>query len=111
MSRPRTLKLMTRGDQFAFVAATLAIREAGWDLDQMRGDRAGVFAGGNKEMCDPEHLGEALVAARSPEGVADMVRFGEAARTSINPLFYVQGLPGSSLFFISEAFGMMGANA
>lgn len=111
VSRPRILKFMTRADQFAFVAATLAIREAGWQLDRLPGDRAGVFTGGNKEMCDPEHLSEALVAARSPEGVADMFRFGEAARTKINPLFYVQGVPGSSLFFISEAFGMMGANA
>ena len=109
--RPRSLRLMTRGDQFAFAAATLAMRDAGWEPASVAGDRVGLYAGGNKEISNPDHLREACLAARATDGTVDVVRFGTVAIDSVYPLFYVEGLPGACLFFISEAYGMTGANA
>src|SRR5206468_8616061 len=57
------------------------------------------------------HLREGVLASRAPDGRADMRRFGEAAFSVTYPLFYIQGLPGGLLFFISEAYGLTGANA
>jgi 3-oxoacyl-[acyl-carrier-protein] synthase II len=109
--RPRTLRLMTRADQLAFGAATLAIRDAGWNLDEVGPDRGAVYAGGNKEICNPDHLKEACLATRGADGRVDEARFGSIATDSVYPLFYVEGLPGATLFFISEAYGMKGPNA
>jgi len=74
--RPRTLRLMTRADQFAFGAATLALRQAGWNIEEVGAERAAVYAGGNKEISNPDHLKEACLAARGADGQVDEARFG-----------------------------------
>lgn len=106
----RLLRMMTRSDQLALAGATLAMRDAGLDPADWDGDRAGLYVGGSKSLPNPEYLLDAVQAGRNPDGSTDMGRFGQAAQAAY-PLFYIEGLQGSSLFYISEAFGLRGANA
>src|SRR5687768_17189859 len=39
----RMLRMMTRGDQYALVAATLAVRDSRLDLDSCDGERTALF--------------------------------------------------------------------
>lgn len=106
----RTLRMMTRGDQFALVGATLAARDGGYDFTAGDGERAGLFVGGNKDISDPKHVLEATLAARGDDGTVDVRAFGESAFSTAYPLFYVEGLQAASLFYISQAFNLKGAN-
>ena len=111
VAKPRTLRMMTRGDQFAFAAAALALQDAGCDAKSMDGDRFALYAGSNKEIPDPDYFRDAVLASRLPDGTVDHRRFAQAAFSSVYPLFYVEGLPGAALFFISEAYGLTGPNS
>jgi 3-oxoacyl-[acyl-carrier-protein] synthase II len=107
----RTLRMTTRNDQLALAGAALALGDAGLDPAELDAERAALFVGGNKEIGDPLHLLEASLVARNPDGTADLQRFGESAQSTAYPLFYVEALQGASLFYISQAYGLQGANA
>jgi 3-oxoacyl-[acyl-carrier-protein] synthase II len=106
----RTLRMMTRNDQLALAGATLAVRDAQINLADQDSDRTGLFVGSNKEISNPMHLLEATLVGRNPDGSVDMRRLGEQATSAFYPLFYVEGLQAASLFFISQAFDLKGAN-
>ena len=53
--------MMTRNDQLAIAGASLAMTDAGLEIDSETAGRAGVFVGSNKEIVDPNH--RALVTA------------------------------------------------
>jgi 3-oxoacyl-[acyl-carrier-protein] synthase II len=105
----KVLRKMTRTDQFALVGATLAVRNSGLKIAEQDGERVGLYAGSNKEVSDLMYMREALLARAGQDGRADFQRFG-ASSGAIYPLFYVEGLQAASLFFISEAYGIKGAN-
>ncbi len=104
----RILRMMTRNDQLALAGATLALRDAGWEAESLEPERVGVFVGTSKNVGNP-HLLESAIVARNEQGTADVRRIGTEART-FYPLFYVEGLPAGSLFYISLVFGFMGPN-
>jgi 3-oxoacyl-[acyl-carrier-protein] synthase II len=106
----RVLRNMTRNDQFGLAGAAAAVADSGLAMDEQDSVRAALFVGGNKEISDPNHVLEATLAARNPDGSVDMVRFGESAMRTAYPLFFVQGLQAASLFYISQAYGLKGAN-
>lgn len=106
----RTLRMMTRNDQLALAGATLAAGDSGLDLAACDHDRAALFVGGNKEISNPTHLLDATLVARDADGSVDMRRLGESATSSFYPLFFVEGLQAASLFYISQAFSLKGAN-
>ena len=106
----RTLRMMTRGDQLAYAAACMALEDAGYAPAGVPGDGTALFLGGGKEVCDLDHLAPALEAARRPDGSADIRAFGEAS-SEVYPLFYVEGLPGSAVFYLSKGFGLTGPGA
>lgn len=106
----RTLRMMTRNEKLALAGATLAVQDAGIDPASLDGDRAGLFVGGNKETSDLVRLEEACLAARNEDGTVDVLRFGEVSKSLAYPLFYVEGLQAASLFYISQAFDLKGAN-
>lgn len=108
VSSRRTLRMMTRSDQYSFAGATMAIRDAGLDMDTENGDRIALFVGGSKEVSDPMHLLKPVLAARNDDGTLDLRRFGESAFSDAYPLFFVEGLPAASLFYISQAYGIRG---
>jgi 3-oxoacyl-[acyl-carrier-protein] synthase II len=108
----RSLRTMTRYDMLAAVAAAMAVKDSGWELGE-EGDpdgRAALFTAGGKEISKPEHFEEIAVAVRDAEGHVDMRQFGTAAASSVHPLFFIEGLQGASLFYVSEAYGLKGPN-
>jgi 3-oxoacyl-[acyl-carrier-protein] synthase II len=106
----RVLRMLTRNDQFAIAGAALAVRDAGLSVSEEAAEHAALFVGGNKETSKPDSLLDGVLVARGPDGVADVRRLGDSARSSFPPLFFVEGLQAASLFYISEAHGLKGAN-
>lgn len=106
----RTLRIMTRGEQLAFAGATLALRDSHLDINQLDGDRTGLFVGANKDVCDLTNMTDAILDARNPDGTVDIHRFQESAPSKVNPLLFVVGLPGVCLFYLSQAYGIKGSN-
>jgi len=107
----RVLRMLTGDDELAMAGAVLALRDAGIEDGQRLGARAGLFLGGNKQMCRPEDVVSGALVARTDDGTADYQRLGERASSTLSPLFYVQGLQAAALFYISAAYGILGANA
>ncbi len=107
----KMLRSMTRNDVLALAGATLAARDAGLELADGEDRRAGLFVGSNKEISNPMHILEASLVARNEDGSVDIRRLGEQASSVFYPLFYVEGLQAASLFYVSQAFGLKGANA
>jgi 3-oxoacyl-[acyl-carrier-protein] synthase II len=105
----RMRRTMTRSDEFALAGATLAIRDAELEVTEAQAERAGLFVGGNKEVSDLTDLLEAALDARGPDGV-DLRRFGARSRSTVRPLFFVEGLQSASLFYISQTHGLKGAS-
>jgi 3-oxoacyl-[acyl-carrier-protein] synthase II len=106
----RALRMMTRTDLFAVAGAALAVEDAGNPFSPETADRAGLFIGANKETSKLDPILEGVLVARGADGVADVRKVGEAARTHFPPLFFIEGLQAAALFYVSEAFGLKGAN-
>lgn len=105
----RALRNMTRADQLALAGAVLAVRDAGLEVGDR--DRAALYCGGNKEVSDPSKVADATLLARNPDGSVDYRRMGTEGASRFYPLFYVEGLQGAALFYISQALGLRGANS
>lgn len=112
----RNSRTMTTGDRYAFVAATLALRDAGFEApgDLARtyadSDRLALYVAGDKETGRIAGFEDAVRAARQPDGEIDIRTFAEAGMNTVYPLIYVEGLPGASLFYISQTHRLTGAN-
>jgi 3-oxoacyl-[acyl-carrier-protein] synthase II len=107
----RTLRMMTGHDKLAMAGGALAMRDAGLGERTGFGPRAGVFVGSNKTMCRPEPVVSAVLSARGADGRADYRKLGETASSLLSPLFYVEGLQPAAVFYLSQAYGFLGANA
>lgn len=106
----RLIRSMTRGDVLSMAGAVTAVRDAGLDFTGYDTTRVGLFVGGNKEIANPMHMLDAVLVARDEDGSADIRKFGAAAPTSVYPLFFIEGLPAAPLFYVSDAYGLKGAN-
>jgi 3-oxoacyl-[acyl-carrier-protein] synthase II len=106
----RSLRTMTRHDVLAMVAARLAVEDSGCNLEDDAEGRNALFTAGNKQVSDPDYFSEASVEARDENGEADIRRFGELAYGSVHPLFFIEGIQGASLFYVSEAYNVRGPN-
>ena len=106
----RSLRNMTRNDQMGMVGAALAVSAAGEDSFEEDAEDVGLFIGGNKETSHPDRMVDAALAARNDDGTVDMETMGTEGARRFYPLFYVEGLQGAALFYISQAYGMKGAN-
>ena len=106
----KTLRSMTRNDQLALAGASLAVADSSFEFDEEVSPRAGLFVGSNKEISNPMHILEASLVARNEDGSVDIRRLGAEASSAFYPLFYVEGLQAASIFYISHAFGLRGAN-
>jgi 3-oxoacyl-[acyl-carrier-protein] synthase II len=110
VTQRRNLRMMTRNDQLALAGATLAVQDAQLDFTTQDSTRAGLFVGSNKEISNPMSLLDGTLVARNEDGTTDIHRMGASASSAFAPLFYVEGLQAASLFYISQAFGLKGAN-
>lgn len=106
----RALRNMTRYDMLATVAGVLAMQDSGLELGEDTEGRHGLFTASGKEISEPEHFQDVAVAVRDDDGQVDLRRFGELAFEQVHPLFYIEGLQGASLFYLSDAFPLRGAN-
>jgi 3-oxoacyl-[acyl-carrier-protein] synthase II len=106
----RALRNMTRYDMLATVAGVLAMRDSGLALEEDPDGRYGLFTASGKEISEPEHFQDVAVAVRDDDGKVDLRKFGELAFEQVHPLFYIEGLQGASLFYLSDAFPLRGAN-
>jgi 3-oxoacyl-[acyl-carrier-protein] synthase II len=106
----RSLRTMTRYDVLAAVAAAIAMRDSGLELGEDPDGRAALYTAGGKEISKPEHFEEIAVAVRGEDGHVDMRKFGELAPSGVHPLFFIEGIQGASLFYISEAHALRGPN-
>jgi 3-oxoacyl-[acyl-carrier-protein] synthase II len=106
----RALRTMTRYDMLATVAGVMAMRDSGLELEDDPEGRFALFTAGGKEISEPEHFQDVAVAVRDSSGQVDMRKFGELAFEQVHPLFYIEGLQGASLFYLSDAFPFRGAN-
>jgi 3-oxoacyl-[acyl-carrier-protein] synthase II len=106
----RALRNMTRYDMLATVAGVLAMRDSGLALEEDPEGRYGLFTASGKEISEPEHFQDVAVAVRDDDGKVDLRTFGELAFEQVHPLFYIEGLQGASLFYLSDAFPLRGAN-
>jgi len=106
----RSLRTMTRHDLLTVVAAVLAVRDAGVELEDDADGRVAVFAASGKETSVPENFTDVAVQVRDENGIVDAARFGEVAMRGVPPLFFLEGLQGASLHYLSEAFSLRGAN-
>jgi len=110
-SNRRSVRTMTPHDIYAMAAVKMAIEDSGVDLPEEDADgRIALFTGGDKQVSDPDYFSDASVAARSDDGEVSMKRFGELAYGSVHPLFFIEGIQGSSLFYISEEYMLRGPN-
>jgi 3-oxoacyl-[acyl-carrier-protein] synthase II len=107
----RVLRNTTRHEELALAGATLAMRDAGLDGTRDFGQRGAVFLGGNKEVSRLDEVLTGLLTVRGPDGKADIRQLGATAPSVLPPLFYVEGLQGAALFYLSQAFGFLGANS
>lgn len=110
VSNRRSVRTMTIHDLLASSAAKLAMDDSGLGIEDDPDGRVALFTAGNKQVSDPDYFSEASVAARGEDGKADMRRFGELAYGSVHPLFFIEGIQGASLFYVSEEFGLKGPN-
>jgi 3-oxoacyl-[acyl-carrier-protein] synthase II len=106
----RTLRNTTRNDQLAIAGATLAARDSGLDFAEQDSERLALFVGSNKEISNPMTLLDGTLIARQEDGTADIRLLGAGASSAFPPLYFVEGLQAASLFYISQAFTMKGAN-
>jgi 3-oxoacyl-[acyl-carrier-protein] synthase II len=106
----RALRTMTRYDMLATVAGVLAMRDSGIEIEDDPEGRFGLFTASGKEISEPEHFQDVAVAVRDDDGRVDMRKFGELAFEQVHPLFYIEGLQGASLFYLSDAFPLRGPN-
>jgi len=105
----RVLRSMTRNDQLALAGASLALADSGLEATD-DGDRRALFVGSNKEISNPMNILEGSLVARNDDGTVDIRRLGEQASSAFHPLFYVEGLQAASIFYISQAHSLKGAN-
>jgi len=105
----RVLRSMTRNDQLALAGASLALADAGLEASE-DGDRRALFVGSNKEISNPMNILEGSLVARNEDGTVDIRRLGEQASSAFHPLFYIEGLQAASIFYISQAHSLKGAN-
>jgi 3-oxoacyl-[acyl-carrier-protein] synthase II len=88
----------------------LAVQDSGLDLASEDAELVGLFVGSNKEISNPMTLLDGTLVARNEDGSVDYRRLGEQASSAFPPLYFVEGLQAASLFYISQVFGMRGAN-
>jgi 3-oxoacyl-[acyl-carrier-protein] synthase II len=105
----RMARMMTFSDRFAYVAATLAIRDSGLSLSEQDGGRIGLFVGGNKEASEQNYWYEALLGSLREDGTIDMARLGELS-PGVYPLVYVEDFASTVMYYISVPYGLQGVN-
>jgi len=103
----KKLRMMSRGDSMCYAASMLAMEDAGLAKGSIAGQRFGLYVGGSKEVDTPPDDMVEAIAEPSVQSISDFVM---KIKDNVHPLFFVKGLPASSMFYISEELDLRGAN-
>jgi 3-oxoacyl-[acyl-carrier-protein] synthase II len=109
----KALRSMTRNDQLAVAGAAVAVQDAELETPEVGDDaraRRGLFIGSNKEVSNLPPILEGALVSQTADGTVDVGLLGANATSALPPLYYIEGLQAASLFYISQAYGLMGAN-
>jgi 3-oxoacyl-[acyl-carrier-protein] synthase II len=109
----KALRSMTRNDQLAVAGAATAAADAGLEPPEPGDEerhRRGLFVGSNKEVSNLQPILDGVMYALTDDGTVDVGLLGANATSAFPPLYYIEGLQAASLFYISQAHGLMGAN-
>jgi 3-oxoacyl-[acyl-carrier-protein] synthase II len=93
MVKPRkSLKVMSRDIQLAYVAADLAYQDAGLEVGQLDPDRSGVVFGSDMIAADLDELRPAFATVME-NGYVHFERWGDEAMAQMYPLWMLKYLP------------------
>ncbi len=104
---PKVRRMLGRGDALCVSAAILAVQDAKLSREDYAPRSFALFVGGSKEVdTPPSDMVDAIMHMTS----RDLSEYVANVKQYAHPLFFVKGLPGASLFYISEQFDIRGAN-
>ena len=105
------LRMMTRNDQLAVAGAALAMQDAGLRSPGRGGRRAPASSwAATRRPRSPSPSSKACSWRAAPTASPTCGGSGSRRARSFPPLFFVEGLQAASLFYVSEAHGLKGAN-
>jgi 3-oxoacyl-(acyl-carrier-protein) synthase len=111
----KTIKLSLHNVHLAIVAAQLAVKDAGVQVEKVNPAMFGCFigsgGGGYEDGPGFPDLAEPLLKSWSEEkGKFDPVKFGTNGIAGIYPLFLLKTLPNNAFYYISLTYNIQGEN-
>jgi 3-oxoacyl-[acyl-carrier-protein] synthase II len=102
---------MGRAARFGVVAAGLAVKDSGLDLDREDPERVGVVMGTGLVPIDLPEVAPLLSSASNPDGQWDLEKLGQSGAGSLFPLWILKYLPNMTAAHISLIHGAQGPNS
>jgi 3-oxoacyl-[acyl-carrier-protein] synthase II len=108
--RPRkALKVMSRDIQLAFVAADMALQQAGIAASGVSPERLGIVFGADLIPCELDEIANAIRSC-IVDGRFDFSRWGTRALSELYPLWLLKYLPNMPACHIGIAYDARGPN-
>lgn len=104
----KSLKLMSRDIQLAIAASTLALSDAGIQVEHIDSERFGTLVGAGIINNDLEEMTAGILKGFDEQGVFEMERFGKEGVKSFFPLWFLKYLPNMPACHVSMAHGLKG---
>lgn len=104
----KSLKVMAREIQLAFVAGEFAWADAGLESAEVDPERVGVVGGAGLLYCGLEELAAPLAESLNEDGVVDLVEWGQRGMRQLFPLWMLKYLPNMAACHVGirrQAFG------
>lgn len=106
----RLVRLLRPGEDFGYLAAGMAVHNAGLAEQGLEPERSGIAIGCRKEGPRVENLFPAIKASLNDQGEMDHARFVEEGIKLIPPQTIVEGLPNGCMYYIAHEFLLQGVN-
>lgn len=107
----KSLKIMGRATRFAVGAASLAVQDAGLDLNRENPERIGVVMGTGLVPVDLPEILPTLLSACDEKGQLHTNRLGQCGTEHLFPLWILKYLPNMVAAHISLALNIQGPNS
>jgi 3-oxoacyl-[acyl-carrier-protein] synthase II len=106
----KSLKIMGRAARFGLAAATMAVRDAGVEMDRQDSERVGVVMGTGLVPIDLPEIAPLVTEACDENGHVSPERIGRMGSQSLFPLWLLKYLPNMTAAHISMAHNAQGPN-
>lgn len=104
----KSLKVMSREIHLAIAASSLAVADAGLDLEHIDLWRFGISLGAGVINTELDEIGVGVRNGFSENGEFDLKKFGQSGIRSLFPLWFLKYLPNMPACHISITFGLHG---